>query len=443
MAQTTFYRTLRRDHRCLWFRHLPGPVGSRCEGLESGADINLLLRAIGNPNQIVTTKWVRMQLGRDGRPTLGIRIVDGTAFFNSFPLGTELEIALAEMNPQAKVIGPDSTQPAPPISLDNPPKTHAVDRNSPDTTATLFQAYVMADYSGSDNLAGQRRSIRVAVGEGDSPQIVPGPFTRSSLVRDLVARLADYSRRGIRALVGIDHQFSIPMAFAEEIGLGGLPWREALARLYTGKYPTNGGGPSWQHPRRFAAAFNDFLHRQGQPDYFWSATKRELYGLRHGTNPRLTIGNSGVFRLTELCRGTVAQASPKPLSRLGDNGSVGNQSCCGMGHLLEVLQGCEQDGVPAAVWPMDGLDLQSAVYVGKHVFAEPYPSAKRDRSVVQTDENDALESVRFLMEKDRRGELPAVCDLSTLTPDEGRTVQFEGWILSHLPWNRLVRSPRL
>ena len=183
MAQTTFYRTLRRDHRCLWFRHLPGPVGSRCEGLESGADINLLLRAIGNPNQIVTTKWVRMQLGRDGRPTLGIRIVDGTAFFNSFPLGTELEIALAEMNPQAKVIGPDSTQPAPPISLDNPPKTHAVDRNSPDTTATLFQAYVMADYSGSDNLAGQRRSIRVAVGEGDSPQIVPGPFTRSSLVR--------------------------------------------------------------------------------------------------------------------------------------------------------------------------------------------------------------------------------------------------------------------
>ena len=111
-----------------------------------------------------------------------------------------------------------------------------------------------------------------------------------------------------------------------------------------------------------------------------------------------------------------------------------------MGHLVEVLQACEQEKIPVAVWPMDGLDIQSAAYAGKHVFAEPYPSAKRDRSVPQTDENDALETVRFLLERDQRGELPAMCNLSTLTPEEGRIVQFEGWILSHLPWNRIVQS---
>jgi hypothetical protein len=108
-----------------------------------------------------------------------------------------------------------------------------------------------------------------------------------------------------------------------------------------------------------------------------------------------------------------------------------------MAHLLEVLQACEQEKVPVAVWPMDGLDIQSPPYHGKHVFAEPYPSAKRDRAVIQTDENDARESVRFLWERDQRGELSTVCDLSTLTPEEARTVQFEGWILSHLPWNRV------
>jgi len=362
----------------------------------------------------------------------------------------------------------------------------------------------MADYSGAEDLALQRRSIRVALGEGERIEMLAGPFTRTSLVRELVARLADYSRRGIRALVGIDHQYGIPKGLAEEIGLGGLSWRDALTQLYKGGYGAGCCGPRWEHPRRFAAAFNDFLREQGRPDFFWSATKWELYGLRawfkltdkslaslrdegapeavvaklqalkekefatweqflaeilhvlgqedlqrwqasilniavrHGSNPRAAMGNPGVFRLTELCRGVGSPAVPKPLSRVGDNGSVGGQSCCGMGHLLEVLQACEQEKVPVAVWPMDGLDIQSAAYAGKHVFAEPYPSAKRDRAVKQTDENDARESVRFLKERDQRGELPAVCDLSTLTPDEAHTVQLEGWILSHLPWNRVV-----
>jgi len=377
-----------------------------------------------------------MQSGRDGRPTHGVRITDGVPFFEAIPLGTEIDVALAEAEagagattaaPHSVPLPPTRTSPLAVIAAILPP----------DGVGQLFQAYVMADYSGADDPAVQRRSIKVAVGEGGPIDILPGRFTRTSLVRELVARLTDYTRRGIRALVGIDHQYGIPAALAEEIGLGGLSWRDALARLYTGGYGAGGLGPRWEHPRRFAAAFNDFLQGQGHPDYFWSATKRELYGLRHGSNPRATMGNAGVLRLTELCRGVRAPATPKPLSRLGDNGSVGNQSCCGMGYLLEVLQACEQEKVSVAVWPMDGLDIRSPAYAGKHVFAEPYPSAKRDRAVVQTNENDARESVRFLWERDQRGELPAVCDLSTLKPEEARIVQFEGWILSYLPWNRM------
>ncbi len=377
-----------------------------------------------------------MQSGRDGRPTQGVRVTDGVPFFEAIPLGSEIDFALAESE-----TGAGATI-ATPLSIQPPatktPTLKVVASTTPQgDRGPLFQAYLVADYSGAEDLAVQRRSIRVAVGEGGEIQILPEPFTRTSLVRELVARLADFTRRGIRALVGIDHQYGIPAALAEEIGLGGLSWRDALTQLYTGGYGAGGGGPPWGHPRRFAAAFNDFLQRQGRPDYFWSATKRKLYGLRHDKNPRATTDHSGVFRLTEVCRGVGSPSTPKPLSRLGDNGSVGNQSCCGMGHLLEVLQACEQEKVPVAVWPMAGLDIQSPAYAGKHVFAEPYPSAKRDRAVKQTDENDALESVRFLWGRDQRGELPAVCDLSTLTPEEVRIVQFEGWILSHLPWNRV------
>jgi hypothetical protein len=113
-----------------------------------------------------------------------------------------------------------------------------------------------------------------------------------------------------------------------------------------------------------------------------------------------------------------------------------------MGHLLELIQTCEQQHVPVAVWPMDGLDIRSEAYAGRHVFVEPYPSAKRDRTIAQTDENDAIESVRFLQERDQSGQLRAVCDLSTLTPHEAAIVRIEGWILSHLPWNRVPSAKK-
>ena len=435
LSTTTFYRTVRKDHRCLWFRHLPGPLGSRLATLEPGAPISLLLRRSGDSDRVANTRWTRMQSGRDGRPTQGVRITEGVPFFEAIPFGTEIEVALSETEPgtRATTAAPHSVPPprTPPLTVSAPVRQQ-------NGGGPLFQAYVVADYSGAEDLAVQRRSIRVAVGEDGSIGILPERFTRTSLVRELVARLTGYTRRGIRAIVGIDHQYGIPAALAKEIGLGGLSWRDALARLNAGGYGAEGRGPRWEHPRQFAAVFNDYLQAQGQPDYFWSATKRALYGLRHGTNPRAGLSNSGTLRLTELCRGAGAPATPKPLSRLGDNGSVGNQTCCGMGHLLEVLQACEQEEVSVAVWPMDGLDIRSAAYTGKHVFAEPYPSAKRDRAVVQNDENDARESVRFLWERDQRGELPSVCDLSTLTPEEARIVQFEGWIISHLPWNRIT-----
>jgi len=429
----TFYPAAKRDHRCLWFRHLPGPLAARLAALSPGDPIELLLRRAGEPGSNTPTCWVRMQAGRDGRSTQGVRITEGVAFFESLHLGADIELALIDPTRAEPVADQGASPPddrTAPSVMPLPEPVRTGDR------APLFQTYIMADYSGAADLAVQRRSIRVAVGEAGTIEILSGSFTRTSLVRELVARLADLTRRGVRALVGLDHQYGIPVALAEEIGLGGLSWREALARLYAGGYGEGAAGPRWGHPRGFAAAFNDFLRAQGRPDYFWSATKRGLYGLRHASNPRAATTAAGVFRLTELCRGIGSPATPKPLSRVGDNGSVGGQSCLGMGHLLEVLQACELQRVPVAVWPMDGLDLGSSAYAGRHVFAEPYPSAKRDRAVAQTDENDARESVRFLMERDGQGLLPAVCDLARLTPDEAHAVQFEGWILSHLPWNR-------
>lgn len=413
---------------------MPGPIAARLASLASEASVCLLIREADNTKEFAPTQWVRMKSGRDGRPTHGIRITGGVEFFESIPLGTEIHIVLQG----ATVVSADSAgaaTPSPPgraLSVDPIPA-----RLQRTGQRRLFQAYLIADYSGNDDLAGQRRAIKVAVCEGYGIRIVPVPFTRTSLVRDLVTRLAEYTRHGIRAVVGIDHQYSLPMPFAETIGLGGLTWRDALARLYSGDYGIHDRkGPRWGHPRQFASAFNDFLRFNEQQEYFWSATKHEKYNLRNDKNPRSRRWDRSVYRLTELCRGFGSSVAPKPLSRLGDKGSVGNQSCCGMGHLLELLDTCKMAQVPIAVWPMDGIDIESTAYEGKHVMVEPYPSAKRKKSVRQTDENDATASVEFLLDKDQRGELPRVCDLSSLTPEEVRIVEFEGWILSHVPWNR-------
>src|SRR5579871_4596988 len=166
-SAATFYRTTWRDPAgCLWFRHLPGPLGSRLATLEPGAPVTLLVRRAGDLDRIVTTRWVRMNTGRDGRPTQGVRITDGSPFFESITRGTEIEVALAEMEP-----GIIATTSAPPLPMQPPPAIPTIPLAMVTTSTSrngrgpLFQAYLIADYSGAEDLAVQRRSIRVAIGE--------------------------------------------------------------------------------------------------------------------------------------------------------------------------------------------------------------------------------------------------------------------------------------
>jgi len=359
--------------------------------------------------------------------TNGILIVDGQQTFDCIPMGGNFELSVL-VNSSSSMGEP--TAPSP----ENAPTSRSFDPGTvlAMTGIQLFGAYLVADYSGAIEANRQRRAIKVALATDGEPVLNPGTFTRIELVAELFRQLTLHTEKGTRLLLGVDHQFSIPMALASELGLAQLPWREAISKLYSGEYGP--AGPQWGHPQQFAAKFNDFLQNRGAPDYFWSATKHQNYNLRCGTNPR--PGNEN-FRLTELCRSAQSSASPKPLSRLGDNGSVGNQTCCGLQHLLQLVHLCEQAGIPLAVWPMDGIDLTSEAYENRHVLMEPYPSAKRPDHIQQSDSNDAIESARFLRDQDHRGALQHICNLSSLSPEEVQRVQFEGWIVSHLPWNRI------
>jgi hypothetical protein len=212
------------------------------------------------------------------------------------------------------------------------------------------------------------------------------------------------------------------------LALGDKTWRDALCALCDGSYGKN--APALAHPQTFAALFNSWLTQNGRREYFYSATKSALYGLP-GQDPRR--GDDSTYRLTELCQSESGIGAAKPFNRVGDNGTVGGQSLVGMAALADLLRRCKGEGVPVAVWPFDGLMITDPAYAGAHVMIEPYPTAVRPPSTVQTDDSDALASTAHLRDIDARDTLDKMLDLAGLDSAEKARVKFEGWIVSHKP----------
>lgn len=298
----------------------------------------------------------------------------------------------------------------------------------------LFSSYVFADYSGAQSRAGQRRAIRVATAEGPlQPRLVEKGLTRDELVDELLGRLRQATRQGMRVCFGQDHQYGIPVGLGHELGLAHMPWREALNAFCDGSYATP--APRLGHASTFARAFNSWLEADGRRPYFHSATKSTLYGIP-STNPRPT-DNSGL-RLTEMCRPASMAGTPKPFNRLGDNGTVGGQTLVGLLSLQRLLAACNSEKIPVAAWPFDGLSITDAAYSNSHVLLEPYPTAIRGADIPQTDSADAFASVANVQVTDRTGVLQTILDLSTLDEAQRAIVRFEGWIFGHVPGLRTL-----
>lgn len=300
----------------------------------------------------------------------------------------------------------------------------------------LFDLYLFADYSGAQKLRDQRKAIRLAEGaRGRTVTLLTKRFTRNELADELVGRLKDATRAGVRVCFGQDHQYSIPWQLAKELSVERLPWRDALGALCSGSYGES--APALGHPVTFASALNEWLTNRGFRPFFYSATKGAEYNLPT-TDPR--SGDESTYRLTELCKSRSGTGSAKPLNRVGDRGYVGGQSLLGMVALARILHRCASEGVKVAAWPFDGLSIDDSAYSDSHVLIEPYPSAVRAGTVAQTDDEDALASTAHISDLDARGVLSEELDLSGLDAANARIAKFEGWIVSHQPNTRRIRK---
>jgi len=403
----------KRDQACIWAKHCDPSLKAAITELLPGERINILINGS-------RTVWEKMKDGQDGRPTPGIKIIDGKSAWQMISLGETCNINLpqnADPESESEVLSIKNTNTKkiellPPIAgSDNP----------------LFHSYIFADYSGAADLKGQKKSIKLAYAEaGAECQLVKESLTRDSLVTKILDCLHKATEEGKRICFGFDHQFGVPFGLLKEIGIEGLSWYEMLDAIVDGR-----GFPALQHPSIYARQFNEWCVSRGRASYFYSATKASLYGIPDSDPRRGEVET--VTRLTERCDSLFGSGKPKPFNRVGDNGSVGGQTIMGLIKLRELLDICKTDGIPVKCWPFDGLDISSSSYVGSHVLLEPYPAAIRSPGVSYTDANDAIACVQFIQRFDQAGKLNDLLDLSSLSDAHKKIVLVEGWIVGFSP----------
>jgi len=406
------FRIVKRDTYAIWFKHLPAKLRKHFEGLEPNQTVDLIING-------QTTVWARMRRSSLG-PTQGLRLEKNRPVWESIRLGETFTMentfnSAPNLREQRRVIA-----------------ATVLHRHRTGAGKPMFDEYQFADFSGARDTASQRKAIQVATAHGEEkPQRFERSMTRDALQRETLRSLEAATKQGMRLAFGRDHQYSIPGGLAKEIGLGGKTWRKALDSLVHGTH----GGPPLAQVREFAAEFNKWLISYSRPPYFFSRTKADYYGVpKEDPRPsRFGAADATTYRLTELCQGSQKGCVPKPLNRIGDNGTVGGQTIVGLILLDELLVETQRLGIPVAVWPFDGLDINSIAYEGRHVMFEPYPSSVRDPGVRQTDWNDAEASVLFIQQADRAGKLAARLDLHELTDEQQAQVLFEGWIIGHRP----------
>jgi len=270
----------------------------------------------------------------------------------------------------------------------------------------------------------------VVEAEGPRPPVpVEARLTRADLTDVTLERLARATQRGQRLLLGYDHQVGMPRGLAIELGLDGSSGQDALRALVAGSYDPD--APAVSNPRVFAPAFNAWCQRRGRPPYFYSAIRAQAWRLP-ARDPRGREDSPTRYRRCERDgRSPLGRGHPKPLSRVGDNGSVGGQSLLGWVELVRLLDACRSEQIALRTWPLDGLDIDSAIYDGAHVWIEPYPAAVRALDVPYDDLNDALAAALFAQHADRSVAFEDPFDLGPLPPEVEGQIEFEGWIFGY------------
>ncbi|MFZ3237853.1 MAG: precorrin-8X methylmutase [Stellaceae bacterium] len=284
----------------------------------------------------------------------------------------------------------------------------------------MFDTFLIVDWSAANVPRLGRDSIWACRRDAAGETLANPPTRRAAqaLNADWLAAAQD---RTERVLLGFDFPFGYPAGFAARLGLSGTPWRavwDEIARLLDDDENNRNN--------RFdvAAAFNYRISGGGFP--FWGCPAAPLRAHLQGKHHR-RHGSDG---LAERRLVDVYIPSAQPCWKLLGAGSVGGQALTGI-PVVRALRDDPRWRRHTEVWPFEtGLRASEAAGV---VMAEIYPSlwAVKPGADETKDAAQVRAVARFLDERDRAGELPALFagDPGLTVAERDRVEREEAWTL--------------
>lgn len=266
----------------------------------------------------------------------------------------------------------------------------------PRDSSARFDAYVGIDYAGAGTPEARLPGLQVYTATPARGAMAVGPAGRSAYWsrRDLAAwlsdLLADRHAAGEAVLVGIDHGFAFPLAYARAHGLatGRRPW-DAFLDDFAAHWPTDATGVTVEDVRR---------GRTGR------GTAR---------------GGSAKWR-----REAEVLAGAKSVFHFDVPGSVAKSTHAGLPWLLALRRRFRRR---LHVWPFDGWSPPAGV----SVLAEAYPALYRPQFPARgltSDQHDAYAVAAWMRREDATGRL-ADHFTPALPAKVRNAARFEGWIL--------------
>lgn len=292
---------------------------------------------------------------------------------------------------------------------------------------TLFDEYVMVDWSANSTPKSGTDSIWIAHAERGADTTVSNPRTRFAAYEIVRGLLHHAIGRGARVLVGFDFPYGYPFGLASALGLEGEPWRAVwreLARLVVDE--PNNRNNRW----KVAAELNRRVGGDHGP--FWNAPTLAVSADLLRTRGSFPFAAGSVCDLSEYrtvdrqLRDSGRQAHS--CWKLFTPGSVGSQALVGI-PVLERLRADPDLAAVSTVWPFEtGFTPPAGPAI---VHAEIWPGAVDVDMALHPikDAAQVLSLAAFFAGLDDDGTLATLFGEPRALGAASACVNEEGWIL--------------
>lgn len=292
---------------------------------------------------------------------------------------------------------------------------------------TLFDAYLMVDWSGGSTSSVGKNSVWYCLFEPtESRLLVTNPRTRQQAFEEIREQLVGLVGRDRRTLIGFDFPYGFPrgtvarLDLAEEAPAWRVMWDKLSLLVEDGHDNAN---------NRFAVAADLNGGMTTGPAPFWCCPPKHKSPFLPTTKPRPWPAEIPEFRLADR-----AEKGPKPIWQLYGAGSVGSQALLGIPRLAALRDDPALQAV-SHVWPFECGEEAAPPFPPPGtpfvLHVEIYPSLVPLSPFEET--KDAAQ-VRALAEHfahlDDERDLGPLFDLGALAPESRQVVVGEeGWIL--------------